>query len=191
MFDSSGVYAFPIAGDPATYRWTHYHWDGTNAADLEARFGLTRAQFEAATRAPLVAITSGTALHHSGNIGGLGYVLQGDDGIDYYYGHMSELWAPDGARVEAGQPLGRIGNTGGTAQFIEPHLHLAIGPRDTLWTQQPSDQRRRVLANAVRSGVGPSAPTPTVPFAQPGWLAGHPSRRADRHPVRAQRRRAP
>jgi len=177
VFDSSGVYAFPIAGDPATYRWTHYHWDGTNAADLEARFGLTRAQFEAATRAPLVAITSGTALHHSGNIGGLGYVLQGDDGIDYYYGHMSELWAPDGARVEAGQPLGRIGNTGGTAQFIEPHLHLAIGPRDTLWDQPASINAAEHL-QTLFGLAWQSRPTPAVPFAQPaGSPVTHPDAR--------------
>jgi len=165
-FDPSGLYAFPIAGDPATYRWTHYHWDGTQAADLEARFGLTRAQFDAATSAPLVAITSGTARHHTGNIGGLGYIVQGDDGMDYYYGHMSEMWVPDGARVEAGQPLGRIGNTGGTAQFIEPHLHLAIGPRDTLWDQPASINAAEQLQ--ARFGLPWQARTlPDLPFSQP------------------------
>lgn len=177
VFDSSGAYAFPIAGDPATYRWAHYHWDGTNAADIEARFGLTRAQFEAATRAPLVAITSGTALHHSGNIGGLGYVVQGDDGIDYYYGHMSELWVSDGTRVEAGQPLGRIGNTGATARFIEPHLHLSVGPRDTLWDQPASINAAEQLQTLF--GLAWQArPTPTVPFAQPaGAPVTHPDAR--------------
>lgn len=177
VFDSTGNYAFPIAGDPATYRWTHYHWDGTNAADLEARFGLTRAEFEAATSAPLVAITSGIARQYSGNVGGLGYMLQGDDGLDYYYGHMSELWVPDGTRVEAGQPLGRIGNTGGTAQFIEPHLHLAIGPRDTLWDQPASINTAEHL-QTLFGLAWQDRPRVSVPFAQPsGTPVNHPAAR--------------
>jgi len=174
-FDASGAYAFPVAGDPANYRWTRYHWDRTNAADIEARFGLTQAQFDEVTSAPLVAITSGTAVQYSGNVGGLGYMLQADDGMDYYYGHMSELWVPDGTRVEAGQPLGRIGNTGVTAQFLEPHLHLAIGPRDTLWDQPASinaaEQIQTLFGLAWRE-----PPAANVPFSQPsGSPVTHPA----------------
>lgn len=175
FFDASGVYAFPIAGDPSTYRWTHYHWDGTHAADIEARFGLTRARFDEATSAPLVAITAGTARQYSGNVGGLGYMLQADDGLDYYYGHMSELWVPDGTRVEAGQPLGRIGNTGVTAQFLEPHLHLAIGPRDTLW-EQPASINAAERLQTLFGVAWWEPPRVTVPFSQPvGSPVTHPA----------------
>lgn len=175
LFDASGAYAFPIAGGPSLYRWTHYHWDGANAADIEARFGLTRAQFDEATSAPLVAITSGTARQYSGNVGGQGYMLQGDDGFDYYYGHMSELWVPDGTRVEAGQPLGRIGNTGVTAQFIEPHLHLAIGPRDTLW-EQPASINSAERLQTLFGLAWWEPPSVTVPFSQPvGSPITHPA----------------
>src|SRR5690606_16092291 len=129
-------------------------------------FGLTQAQFDEATSAPLVAITGGTARQYSGDIGGMGYMLQADDGYDYYYGHMSELWVPDGARVEAGDPLGLIGNTGLTAQYLEPHLHLAIGPRDTLWDQAASVN----AAERLQSLFGlpwREPPAIAVPFSQP------------------------
>lgn len=134
-FDVSGNFAFPVAADPRQYVWTHYHWDDTNAADIEARSGLSRADFEQLTSVPLVACRSGVVVEWSGSVGGSGYVLQGDDGLDYYYAHMAELWQPDGTRVEAGTPLGLMGNSGNSAQFIEPHLHFAIGPRGTLQTQ--------------------------------------------------------
>jgi hypothetical protein len=137
-YDLSGQYAFPIAAEPHLFTWTHNHWDGINAADLEIRFDVNYPEFVRLSSAPLVAVTGGTALNYSGNIGGLGYMLQGDDGADYYYAHLSAQMVPDGAHVTAGQPLGAIGNTGGSAQFIEPHLHLAIGPRDSLWTAQPA-----------------------------------------------------
>ena len=175
VFDASGTYAFPVAGNPTDYRWTHYHWDGTNAADIEARFGLTQAQFNEVTSAPLVAITSGTARQYSGNIGGMGYMLQGDDGYDYYYGHMSELWVPYGTRVQAGDPLGRIGNTGLTAQYLEPHLHLAIGPRDTLWEQAASVNAAEHLQTLFGLPWW-EPPSVAVPFAQPaGSPVVHPS----------------
>lgn len=136
--DPSGRYAFPIAADPALYTWTHFHWNGTHSVDIEARFGLSYAEFMQVTSAPVVAFTSGTARIYSGSIGGQGYMLQGDDGFDYYYAHLSDLWVADGTHVTAGQTLGRMGNTGSAAQFIEPHLHFAIGPRDTIWDAPPS-----------------------------------------------------
>lgn len=136
-YDSTGTYAFPVAIDPSLLVWTHHHWDGTHAADIEARFGLTYPEFVRVTTAPLVAITNGLLVNYSGTIGGQGYMLHGDDGFDYYYAHMADQWVADGERVTVGQPLGLIGNSGNTAQFIEPHLHLAIGPRDTLWDEQP------------------------------------------------------
>lgn len=129
--------AFPVAADPSLYIWTHYHWDGINAVDIEARFGLTHAEFTRATHAVIAAVTNGTLLTYNGPVGGQGYLLQGDDGLDYYYAHLSEQWVADGARVLVGQPLGRMGRTGNSAQFIEPHLHFAIGARDTLYTQMP------------------------------------------------------
>lgn len=168
MRDVTGRYAFPVAADPHYYTWTHYHWDGTHAADIEARAGLTRAEFDQLTRVPLVAVAHGAVFEWSGAVGGQGYVLQGDDGLDYYYAHMVELWLADGTRVEPGTSLGLIGNTGGTAQFIEPHLHFAIGPRGSLQMQSA------LVINVAEwlldtFGLGWQSREPVTPLpAQPG-----------------------
>ncbi len=169
-FDASGQYAFPIAADPALFTWTHVHWDDTLAADLEMRRDLTFPEFVAVSNAQLVAVTAGTVEEYSGSRGGLGYMLHGDDGRDYYYAHMSDQWAPDGARVAAGQPLGVMGNTGGTAQFIEPHLHLAIGPRDTLWTEEP----RVNAAEWLKATFGLDWAVREAAFPEPDLPAGPP-----------------
>jgi murein DD-endopeptidase MepM/ murein hydrolase activator NlpD len=173
LYDYTGQYAFLIAADPHLFTWTHYHWDGTNAADLEVRFGVSYPDFARLTNAPLVAVTSGIALNYSGSVGGQGYMLQGDDGVDYYYAHLSQQWVADGARVTAGQPLGVIGSTGGSAQFIEPHLHIAIGPRDSLWESQPGINAAEWLYERFNLGWQ-DRPAVSVTFDQPqGWPVTH------------------
>lgn len=61
--------------------------------------------------------------------GGLSFTLVGDDGVRYYGSHLSRLDAAvkPGARVEAGDPIGRVGNTGDAAG-IACHLHFGISP---------------------------------------------------------------
>jgi hypothetical protein len=174
IYDRTGLYAFPVAADPRLYTWTHYHWDGTHAADIEARFGLDQADFVLATSAQLVAVTNGLLVSYSGKKGGLGYILHGDDGLDYYYGHMAEQWVPDKSHVTTGQPLGLIGNSGTTAQFIEPHLHFAIGPRDTLWEQMPTVNAAEWLHS--RFGLDwQERPAKTIAYDYPqGWPVQHP-----------------
>jgi len=136
--DSTGEYAFPVAADPKRFVWTHYHWDESHAVDIEIGPDVTFDEYNQLTRTTIVAIADGVALNYSGPTGGLGYMLQADDGLDYYYAHLSEQWVTDGTQVTVGQPLGVMGNTGKNAQYIEPHLHMSIGPRDTLWNQPAS-----------------------------------------------------
>lgn len=175
MYDYTGQYAFPIAADPHMFSWTHYHWDGTHAADLEVRAEATYPEFVQLTSADLVAVTSGIALNYSGQVGGLGYMLHGDDGDDYYYAHMSQQYVPDGARVTVGQPLGVIGSTGGTAQFIEPHLHMSIGPRDSLWENPPTVN----TAEWIQARFGLNWQERRVAIVEPnqvrGWPVSHPA----------------
>jgi murein DD-endopeptidase MepM/ murein hydrolase activator NlpD len=133
-YDSTGNYAFPIAADPSLYFWTYHHWDDSNAIDFKARFGLNYEEYELVTNAPIVAITTGTLLNYSGPRGGEGYILQGDDGQDYYYAHLLQKFVDPGSRVTVGEVIGVMGNTGGSAQYIEQHLHMSMGVRGSLWS---------------------------------------------------------
>lgn len=127
-FSADGQHAFPVAGDLALMTWTHYHWDGSNAVDVEAARHLSgdSDEFINFIQRPVVAIASGTISIADNPAGGLALTLDGDDGNTYYYGHLSEQWVKDGQEVQVGDLLGRIGNTGRWTQYIEPHLHLSI-----------------------------------------------------------------
>lgn len=59
--------------------------------------------------------------------GGLGVSIVGVDGVRYYGSHLSAIQPGivPGARVHAGQTLGRTGNTG-SARVTPPHLHFGI-----------------------------------------------------------------
>lgn len=68
-----------------------------------------------------------------GSIGGISIWLDGDDGITYYYGHLTG-YAPGvvaGKRVRMGEVLGFVGDTG-VAQGTYPHLHFEVHPRGGL-----------------------------------------------------------
>ena len=45
--------------------------------------------------------------------------------LTYYYAHLDELVAREGAYVRAGDVIGRVGNTG-NARGTRPHLHFAV-----------------------------------------------------------------
>jgi hypothetical protein len=55
--------------------------------------------------------------------GGNATTLKGDDGRWYYFAHGNDSFK--GGRVDAGEVIGHVGNTGNAAS-TSPHLHLAI-----------------------------------------------------------------
>ena len=77
---------------------------------------------------PLVAIESGvvygTGWHY---LGGINLSLRGDSGDVYYYAHLSGFASSisDGVRVNKGQTVGFLGDTGNAGV---PHLHLGYQP---------------------------------------------------------------
>jgi murein DD-endopeptidase MepM/ murein hydrolase activator NlpD len=64
---------------------------------------------------------------HSNTLGGITLYLQGDNGDEYYYAHLSRYAVPTGTRVKAGQVISYVGNTG-DARYTAPHLHFEVHP---------------------------------------------------------------
>ncbi len=120
LADSTGAavatfagYTAPISGATITsgygMRWGRMH----NGLDFSAPIGH-----------PLQAIGGGTVTNgYSANGMGINIRIMLDDGTEVTYGHMSELLVADGQRVEAGDVIGRVGNTG---RSTGPHLHLEV-----------------------------------------------------------------
>ena len=79
---------------------------------------------------PVVAAVDGRISQRvDGDISGLAIELRGEDGVQYFYAHLSSI-APGiapGHAVEAGTVLGAIGTTG-NARGTSPHLHFEIQP---------------------------------------------------------------
>ena len=82
----------------------------------------------AARGTPLLAMNSGSVRLGSHYLGGRQTYLYGDNGLMYYYAHLSG-WPgglATGARVVKGQIIGYLGDSGNARGH--PHLHLGIAP---------------------------------------------------------------
>ncbi|MDA2979086.1 MAG: M23 family metallopeptidase [Actinomycetota bacterium] len=74
----------------------------------------------------LVAMTSGSVRLNTHSLGGRQVYVYGDDGVTYYYAHLSK-WPSGlstGQRVNKGQTVGFVGDSGNAAGT--PHLHLGM-----------------------------------------------------------------
>ena len=81
---------------------------------------------------PTPAVTTGTVKLRTVNLGGTVTYLYGDDGNKYYYAHLNGYpdGLRDGQRVDRGQAIGYVGNSG-NAEGTSPHLHFEIRPGGT------------------------------------------------------------
>jgi murein DD-endopeptidase MepM/ murein hydrolase activator NlpD len=80
----------------------------------------------AAYNTELVAMNSGRVRINSHSLGGRQVYIYGDDGITYYYAHLSK-WPTGlstGDRVNKGQTVGFVGDSGNASGT--PHLHLGM-----------------------------------------------------------------
>jgi peptidoglycan LD-endopeptidase LytH len=75
----------------------------------------------------LIATTSGYIERTSSKLGGNSIYLRGDNGLTYYYAHLSRYHpkAKSGDRVDGGMVIGYVGNTG-NARSTPAHLHFEI-----------------------------------------------------------------
>jgi peptidoglycan LD-endopeptidase LytH len=78
--------------------------------------------------AQVYAYTAGVVSRESTSTnGGLQLYLQGDNGVEYFYAHLSRYAVAAGTRVRAGQLVAYNGNTG-NAQYTAPHVHFEVHP---------------------------------------------------------------
>lgn len=108
----SGGWTWPASG-PVTsefgYRWGRMH----QGIDIGAPSG-----------APIWAAAAGTVTY-AGTMGGYGNIIMVDHGggISTAYAHQTSFVVGVGARVAAGQQIGRVGSTGNSTG---PHLHFEV-----------------------------------------------------------------
>ena len=79
----------------------------------------------AAMDTPLVAVVAGTVQWDDDVLGGIGAWLMGDDGVGYYYAHMSHREGSAPRRVSRGEVIGYVGDSGNAAGG-PPHLHFGM-----------------------------------------------------------------
>jgi peptidoglycan LD-endopeptidase LytH len=78
--------------------------------------------------ARVFAFASGVVSRQStSSSGGIQLYLQGDNGVEYFYAHLSGYAVGTGARVRAGQLIAYNGATG-NAQASAPHVHFEVHP---------------------------------------------------------------
>jgi peptidoglycan LD-endopeptidase LytH len=78
--------------------------------------------------ARVFAIANGVVSRESSSTnGGIQLYLQGDNGIEYFYAHLSGYAVGAGTRVRAGQLVAYNGQTG-NARYTAPHVHFEVHP---------------------------------------------------------------
>jgi murein DD-endopeptidase MepM/ murein hydrolase activator NlpD len=81
----------------------------------------------AAWNEPMYAVTSGRVVLGNSGLGGKTVWLLGDNGIGFYYAHLSDFNVASGASVSQGATIGFNGDSG-NARGGSPHLHFEIHP---------------------------------------------------------------
>lgn len=129
---ADGVYDLSVKGNASLV----FPVAGANSSAIGSDFGDPRdngarahegVDIFAVRGTPVVAVADGRIVQARNTpVGGL-VIWQADavSDLTYYYAHLDELLVREGARVRAGDVIGRVGNTG-NARGVRPHLHFAI-----------------------------------------------------------------
>jgi peptidoglycan LD-endopeptidase LytH len=160
-------YVFPVIGK-VSYAHTHHDYPATDIITACGNRVL------AATSGVVLTVTRVDTWSPSVNAGatrgGLSVSILGADGVRYYGSHMESIDArvAPGVRVTAGQPLGRVGQTGDASAC---HLHFGISPpcgqRGDWWIQRGVVWPWRYLDSWRRHGSLSAVPEVAA------WHAAH------------------
>ena len=165
--------AFPV--QPGTDRDIGSRFGAPRDAGARSHHGI---DIFAKRGTPVVAAASGTVSRvNETNIGGKVVWMRDESGHSLYYAHLDSQAVSSGARVEVGDTLGFVGNTG-NARTTPPHLHFGIyrrgeGPVDPYWfVYRPRGTVPRLVADTSSLGkwIRPSALRATL-FAGPSTSA--------------------
>lgn len=119
MYASSEFYmdmvdVLPIKGD----------WRITDDYGIPRGSGFhTGVDFAAPTGRELIAVVNGIVRLGSDGIFGLYVIIEGEDGRNYQYAHLSRYAVSNGQKVVQGQLVGYVGDTG---RSTGPHLHFGV-----------------------------------------------------------------
>lgn len=96
----------------------------------------------AAAGTPVAAVVDGAVLRMSTTgSGGIALYFKGDDGVEYYYAHLSSFAdISPGQKMAAGGQLGSVGNSGNAAGS-PPHLHFEVKPPSGSINPTPTARR--------------------------------------------------
>jgi murein DD-endopeptidase MepM/ murein hydrolase activator NlpD len=119
----------PVAEAPVCPVRSATKWDFSNSfgSPRDGQRSHAGSDIFAARGTPVTAVVDGRIRAVRGGRAGIGYYLDGVDGVTYYGAHMNDMRASDGASVRRGEVLGTVGNTGNAAG-TPPHLHFEIKP---------------------------------------------------------------
>lgn len=119
---SEWVYTFPVGGPNPYYARDHLHYP---AADITNCRRLVRAPISGVIFDLRREDKWDRKIDDPGTRGGLTITLHGDDFVRYYFSHLGRLMVKKGQRVESGQKIGTVGDSG-NAKVTLCHLHFGI-----------------------------------------------------------------
>jgi murein DD-endopeptidase MepM/ murein hydrolase activator NlpD len=143
------TYTFPVSGPEVFYPRDHLDYP---AADLSGCRQLVRAPISGVVVDVRDTDNWDPAVDSPGTRGGLTITLHGDDFVRYYFSHLGRLMVKKGQRVESGQKIATVGQSG-NAKTTLCHLHFGMSRicpmseqnvrRGEIWPQPYLDDWRR------------------------------------------------
>ena len=116
------VYTFPVGGPDPFYPRDHLDYP---AADITNCRRLVRAPISGVVYDVRRVDKWTKSNDDPGTRGGLTVTLHGDDFVRYYFAHLGRLMVKKGQRVESGQKIGTVGDSG-NAKVTLCHLHFGM-----------------------------------------------------------------